>query len=154
MTVSGAVVYSSGNTLRQTAKGSSGQLLIAQGTNSPQWKNPITTLVWYIEGALSVNSTGSAVVSMPYGFTVQTGSLRINAAPTGQAVIVDIKKDGASIYSTKPQIAAGSKKSNQTGILSVTSFAESSEVHVSVDQVGSTLAGSGLTIMLKGTRKY
>jgi hypothetical protein len=54
MTVSGAVVYSSGNTLMQTAKGLSGQLLIAQGTNAPKWATPVGGMMWYFDGTQAV----------------------------------------------------------------------------------------------------
>jgi hypothetical protein len=152
--LSGALVYSSGSSLRPTARGSSGQLIVSQGNTAPVWRSPTTSLVWFIDGRLAVTGTGGAVITMPYSFTVSTGSLRINVAPTGANVIVDVKANGASIYSVKPTVIASQRLSNQSGIFSNTSFSGGSILNVAIDQIGSSFAGSGLTIMLNGTRKY
>ena len=39
-------------------------------------------------------------------------------------------------------------------VLSTMNLTAGSELTLNVDQVGSTFAGSGLTIMLTGTRRY
>ncbi|MBI3331947.1 hypothetical protein HYZ99_03230 [Candidatus Peregrinibacteria bacterium] len=151
---SGAIAFTSGGTLSRTAQGTSGQIILSQGLSAPVWKTPTSSMVWFFEGGLFVTATGGAVVTMPYGITLGTGSLRVNVAPTGAAIIVDVFKDGTSIYSTKPQIAVSAKTSAKTGIFSTTALTEGSVIRFSIDQVGSTIAGSGLTIMLNGTRKY
>ncbi len=154
MTVSGAVVYSSGNTLMQNAKGASGQILISQATSAPKWATPLTSMVWYLDNNISPGTNQGPVVIMPYGLLVSTGSLRIKGAPTGSDLIIDIRKDNVSIFSTKPKILAGQTIGGKNMVLSTTNLTAGSEITVSVDQTGSTFSGSGLTIMLSGTRKY
>jgi hypothetical protein len=67
---------------------------------------------------------------------------------------VDIRKDGTTIFSTRPQINAGATTGGGSATFSVTAIPGSSELSLSVDQVGSTFTGSGLTVMLTGTRKF
>jgi hypothetical protein len=153
-TVSGALVYTSGSTLLSTAKAQSGQILVGRGTAAPVFRNPTGSLVWYLDGTLSVGTFQGAVVTVPFGFVASSVTLRIKGAPTGAALIVDIRKDGTTIFSAKPQINAGATTGGGSATFSVTAIPSSSELSLSVDQVGSTFAGSGLTVMLTGIRKY
>ena len=154
MTVSGAVVYSSGNTLLQNAKGSSGQVLISQATSAPKWATPTSSMVWYLDGTMAVGGTQGAVVTMPMGFTASGVSLNIKGAPTGTVLIVDIKKNGTSLFSTNPQINTAATRGGSNAVFTTTNLPIGSVMSVDITQVGSTFAGSGLTIMLNGTRKY
>lgn len=154
MTVSGAVVYSSGNTLMQTAKGLSGQLLIAQGTNAPKWAAPVGGMMWYFDGTQAVATSKGPQITMPFGLIVESISLSAKGAPTGAALIMDINKDGVSIFSTRPQIDAGAVTGGGTAVFSTTVIPVNSVLTLDVDQIGSTFAGSGITVMLKGTRQY
>jgi hypothetical protein len=77
--------------------------------------------------------------------------LNCTTAPTGAAIIVDVKKNGTTIFSTKPQIDATAKTSATSGtpaVLSVTSIADDDEITFDVTQVGSTIAGAGLKATL------
>lgn len=154
MTVSGAVVYSSGNTLMQTAKGLSGQLLIAQGTNAPKWAAPVGGMMWYFDGTQTVVVSKGPQITMPFGLIVEGISLKAKGAPTGAAFIMDINNDGVSIFSTRPQIDAGAITGGGTAVFSSTVIPVNSVLTLDVDQIGSTFAGSGITVMLKGTRQY
>ncbi len=154
MTVSGAVVYSSGNTLMQTAKGLSGQLLIAQGTNAPKWATPVGGMMWYFDGTQAVATSKGPQITMPFGLIVESISLSAKGAPTGAALIMDINKDGVSIFSTRPQIDADAVTGGGAAVFSTTVIPVNSVLTLDVDQIGSTFAGSGITVMLKGTRQY
>ena len=72
----------------------------------------------------------------------------IDTAPTGAAAIMDVEKNGTTIYSTKPQIAAGANTVT-AGVLSVTSFAANDRITFKVTQIGSTAAGEGLRFTMK-----
>ncbi len=154
MTVSGAVVYSSGNTLKQTAKGLSGQLLIAQGTSAPKWANPTGGMIWYFDGTQAVTTMKGPQITMPFGLTLTGVTLKAKGAPTGAALIYDINKNGTTIFSTRPQIAAGATAGGTGAIFSITTLEPNSILTIDIDQVGSTFAGSGVTVMLKGVRNY
>jgi len=154
MTVSGAIVYSSGNTLMQNAKGQSGQLLIAQGTNAPQWKDPGGGMIWYFDGTQAVTTMKGPQITMPMALTLSGISLKAKGAPTGAALIYDINKDGVSIFSTRPQIDAAAITGGSNAVFSTTVLPADSVLTIDIDQVGSTFAGSGVTIILKGIRRY
>ncbi len=156
LNTSGALVYSRGGTLTlsQTAQGSSGTLLVGQGNTAPAWRSPVASVGWYLDGTIAAGYQQGAIVTMPMGLTATSISLRAKGAPTGQALIVDVKKDGATIFSTKPQINASATTGGSAAVLSTTNITLNAELSVDVTQVGSTFAGSGLTIMLNGTRKY
>ena len=73
-------------------------------------------------------------------------------APTGAALIVDIEKNGTSIYSTKPQFAA-SATALTAGTLKTDGtedFAAGDRITFKVTQKGSSAAGQGVTFSVKG----
>ncbi len=154
MTLSGAVVYSSGNTLKQTAKGASGQLLISQGTSAPEWKNPTGSMVWFLNGTQVTGASQGARIRMPFDMTVTAVTMDTTGAPTGAALIADIKKNDATIFSTKPQINDGAVTGGTNAVFSDTFLPAGTLITIDIAQVGSTYAGSGLTINLTGIRKY
>jgi hypothetical protein len=82
------------------------------------------------------------------GTTLVISKVRVAAstAPTGSALIVDVKKNGTSIFPTaaKPQIAAGANTG--TAVPDTTSWLDGEYLTVDVTQVGSTVAGSNLTV--------
>jgi len=91
---------------------------------------------------------------MPYGMTLTSVLIEVGTAPTGSVLIVDVKENGTSIFSTKPQIAISATDSDGgavTGVLSDTSLARRSVITVIVDQIGSTIAGAGLKVTLIGS---
>lgn len=132
----------------------SGSILVSRSVGQAEWKSPVTSLVWYIEGDLSSGTRQGAVVTMPFGMTVTGIDLHVKGAPTGQALIIDVNEAGATLYSTKPQINDGGSTEAGTEVLSDASLARGAEITIDIDQVGSTFAGSGLTIMVHGTRTY
>jgi|GEM_PF-5243039 len=134
---------------------SSGSVLVSRASGTAEWKPPTSTLVWYIDGTLGAGTSQSATVTMPYGFTVTDIDLKVGTAPTGAALIVDINEAGSSLYTTTlPQISAGSTTELGTENLTDASLAQGAEITVDIDQVGSSVAGANLTIMLHGTRHY
>jgi len=71
-----------------------------------------------------------------------------NTAPVGAAVIVDVHKDGTTIFTNqahRPQIADGANVGNTTDI-DVASWATDAYLQIDVDQIGSGTAGSDLTV--------
>ena len=72
----------------------------------------------------------------------------IDTAPTGAACIVDILKNGTTIYSTKPQFAA-SGNGLTSGTLSTTTFVSGDRITFKLTQKGSTVAGQGVRFTLK-----
>lgn len=151
-TISGSSIYT--NDLINSAAAESGSVLVTQQTGGPQWLTQTSALIWYLDGDISTGTEQGAVVTVPQNFVSKAVHLKVKTAPTGQALIVDINRDGTSIFSTRPQINASSTTGGDSAIFSFTGLTEGDELSVDVDQVGSGTAGNGLTIMLQGVRKY
>ena len=102
-------------------------------------------------------TTGTAKVTfrMPVAMTLTAVRLNVNTAPTGSALVVNIKEAGTTVFSTKPQIDASAKTSvgsGTTAVISDSSLASDAEITIDIDQIGSTIAGKGLKVWLIGTR--
>jgi hypothetical protein len=108
------------------------------------------TALFTYEGVLTVsdnplriyNQTGST-------HTISKVFIAVNTAPTGaNSILVDIHKDGTTIFTTqsnRPAITA----SNFTGVtttIEVPAWADGSYLTMHLDQIGSTIAGSNLTV--------
>lgn len=132
----------------------SGSVLISQTSGAPIWKEDQVSLVWYIDGDLSAAIEQGATVVLPFGMTVSDIDMHVKTAPTGADLIVDINENATSIYTTRPQISAGSSTEAGTESLADTTLAAGSEITVDIDQIGSSVAGSSLTIILHGVKKY
>jgi hypothetical protein len=78
--------------------------------------------------------------------------ISVSTAPTGATLIVDVNKNGTSIWATTPAnrptiatsgfVAAG-------GAIDTTALADGDFLTVDVDQVGSTVAGEDLTVVIR-----
>ena len=68
--------------------------------------------------------------------------------PTGASLIADIKKDGVTIFSTKPEIDASGTEEDGNHVVSDSSLAADAQISAEITQIGSTLPGSNLTLIL------
>ncbi|MFC1674203.1 hypothetical protein ACFL12_08775, partial [Pseudomonadota bacterium] len=99
---------------------------------------------------VATQTYGELVMTRSGSFTGEAGYL--DTVPTGTALIVDVEKNGASIYTTKPQFAvststltAGTLKTDGTE-----DFVSGDCITFKVTQIGSTAAGAGLRFTTKG----
>ena len=104
-------------------------------------------------------TTGTAKVTFraPVAFLLTGVAASVNTAPTGSTLIVDINNGANSALSTKLSIDASEKTSATAATAAVIDtsyddFAADSETTIDIDQIGSTVAGKGLKVILKGTR--
>ena len=122
-----------------------------------------TTLRWPVELVIACSdestnlTTGTAKVTFraPYAFTLTAVRASVNTAPTGSTLIVDINEGGTSVLSTKLSIDASEKTSTtaaSVAVISDSAIADDSELTIDIDQIGSTIAGKGLKVVLIGTR--
>lgn len=119
---------------------------------------PLESIIIAVSDETTALTTGTAKVTirMPYAFTISNVRLSATTAPTGAALIADVKQGGTTIFSTKPQIDAGSKTSVGSGVtpvLSTTNIADDTEITVDISQIGSSVAGAGLKVVLFGVRQ-
>jgi len=102
-------------------------------------------------------TTGTAKVTfrMPCAVTLTAVRASVTTAPTGSTLVVDINEAGASILSTKLSIDASEKTSTTAAtppVISDSALADDAEMTIDIDQIGSTIAGTGLKVTLIGTR--
>lgn len=105
-------------------------------------------------GTLTVR-TGTSRFPIKGGtFTIQTVAAMVDTAPTGASVIIDVNKNGSTIYGTqsnRPTIAA-SGTSATVGAHTATTVTDGDYITIDIDQIGSTIAGSNLTVVIRMQR--
>ena len=106
-------------------------------------------LVWYIGGTLATGTNVSAEFSAAASYSIVGFNGRVKTAPTGSAIIIDIKKNGSTIYTTKPQINAGATADNGAEVLLSTTITSGDVLTMDITQVGSTTPGTNLTVALE-----
>ena len=96
-----------------------------------------------------VGTYGELVMSRSGDFVGEAGY--IDTAPTGSTLILDILKNGSSIYSTKPIFAIG-QNSLTPGILNAgaAAFVSGDRLTFKTTQIGSSVAGQGIRFTLNG----
>lgn len=107
-----------------------------------------TTPCFAVVGACSTGTNKAPSIIAPCDLTIVKVKLYARTAPVGAALIVDVNKDGTTIFTTqgnRPSIADGAN-TGDSGTPDVTALAEGDRLDVDIDQVGSTTAGSDLTI--------
>jgi hypothetical protein len=107
------------------------------------------------ESTLLTTGNSKVTFRMPFAGTLQSVRSSLTLAPSGSTLVVDINKNATTILSTKLSIDAGEKTSVTAAtpvVISGTSLADDDEITIDIDQVGSTFAGAGLKVLLKGTK--
>lgn len=93
--------------------------------------------------------TGTIPFRVPVAMTIQHVRLACGTAPTGAAILVDVNKGGTTIFTTqanRPTIATSATSETATTAPDVTSLAAGDKLTVDIDQIGSSVTGSDLTI--------
>lgn len=100
-------------------------------------------------------TTGTSLTPAMYVIATQTITkvyAYVKTAPTGASILIDINKNGTSIWNTTPAnrltISAAAQSGTQTSF-DTTSLAEGDILTFDIDQVGSTVAGADITIIVK-----
>lgn len=102
-------------------------------------------------------SAGAGALRYPIGtgtWTIASVRVTLGTAPTGSAAIVDVNKNGTTIYATqanRPTVADGANAATG-GTASTTSVTAGDYLSVDVDQVGSTTPGSDLVVAIRLAR--
>jgi len=102
-----------------------------------------------VDGALIVEDNPLKIYNNTgMDLTITRVHLAVDTAPTGAAIIVDIHKNGTTIFTNpahRAQIAAGATNGETTDI-DVATWTAGEYLTAHVDQVGSTLAGEDIVI--------
>jgi len=96
-----------------------------------------------------VNKTNKLIADKAY--TITKAYAYATTAPTGASLLFDINVNGTTIWSTQANrlaIASASNSGTQTSF-NTTALAENDVLSIDIDQIGSTIAGSDITVTLK-----
>ena len=93
---------------------------------------------------------------MPYAMTLTDIRASVTTAPVGSTILVDVKQNGSSIFTTNVLSIDSTERTSTTAAtaanITTTALGDDGEITVSIAQVGSTTAGAGLKITLIGTK--
>jgi hypothetical protein len=113
----------------------------------------VETFVLSRPGALVV-ANGTLKLPISGSYTLIDYRVRVGTAPTGASLIVDIDKNDVSLFTTqgnRPTIAAAANLASTT-MPDITTFVNGDHISIDVDQIGSTVAGSDLVVVLRMRR--
>jgi hypothetical protein len=134
------------------AVGSNGDVLRANSANSTGWEtaNNRQTQLFAFTGTATVQ----AGVLRWYNRTGRTLNIigawaAANTQPTGAALVVDVNKNGTTIYTTqgnRPSVSVSTNGGAISVTPDVTTIADGDYITVDVDVIGSTIAGADVTV--------
>lgn len=95
--------------------------------------------------------TNKMIYMIPFDMTIIGVQAKVLTAPTGADLIIDINKNGTSLYTTqanRPIIAAGETEV-VADLPDIVSLSQDDIISIDIDQVGSTIAGANLVVDLE-----
>lgn len=151
------LTFANGQTLILSANPTGARTLTlpdVTGTVYSTGNSPVAPPTYNVPGTVAV-ATGTARWYNDTGRTLTFVGARssVGTAPTGASLIVDVKVNGTSLWSVtpanRPTIAAAAQTSGNVTTFDNATIANGSYVTVDVVQVGSTAAGSDLTVQFE-----
>jgi hypothetical protein len=105
---------------------------------------------WFLPDLQVVGTNVAAQIKISSGVNLFLSAVTLLAetAPTGAAMIVDIKKNGSTIFTVKPQIADGATSGGSAATFAIASVANGDILTIDMSQVGSTEPGRDVTVGL------
>ena len=92
----------------------------------------------------------------PFALTVEDVQLAVGTSPTDADLIVDVNKSGTTIFTTqgnRPTVPDGDADGiGAAATPDVTAVAAGDYLTVDIDQIGSTIAGGFLTVVVQYAR--
>jgi hypothetical protein len=89
----------------------------------------------------------------PFAFNLTSVECCVTTAPTGSALTVDVESPaGTTLLSAVASISASAFTATGSVSGGTQSIAKGARVSIDIDQIGSTIAGTGLKVTLLGTR--
>ena len=140
-----AIQYLSGGILNRTNSSEQGSGALLDLPYDMSWIAGYDSN-WVSED-ITVRTYGESIMPRSGEFIGEVGFVATGS--TGAIIIVDVFKNGTTIYATtKPQFPTGTAWMT-AGVLSTTTFVAGDRITFKVTQVGSTVAGKGLRFNLK-----
>lgn len=101
-----------------------------------------------------VVATGQGRFYFESARTILSVRASVGTAPTGAAIIIDVKRNGTTIFTTqanRPTIAINAFTSGLVTNMDVNTVAAGDYLTVDIAQVGSTAAGADLTVQIRAS---
>ena len=98
---------------------------------------------------VAVATYGETVIGR--AITITGEKAYVDTAPTGATLIMDIMKNGTTIYASTKPLFAISANTHTVGVATTTALAAGDRVTFKVTQIGSTEPGEGVRFTLLGT---
>ncbi len=110
------------------------------------------TYLFPVPGPLFVETMAASPIPVIRASSITRVFGYVGTAPVGADIIVNIKKNGSSIWATTPanrlKILAGAQSGSQTAF-DTTTLAQDDILTLDIDQIGSSTAGSDLVVAVK-----
>lgn len=135
------------------AMNDNGGKIVAVKANETGWEYkaiPKGGISFFVPGDASVGQNKVGFVC-PCAMTIVKCIAKVTTAPTGASLIADVHKNGTTIFTTqanRPTIAAAGT-SVTTAAPDVVTLEEGDFVTLDIDQIGSTIAGANLAIVVE-----
>jgi YD repeat-containing protein len=149
------VVGSAADTPARLAVGASNGMLLTVASGEAtglKWAAPVRYLTLGRSGTLTATA-GAARLYVPFTCTITNIRATVGTAPTGADLIIDCNKNDVTLFTTqgnRPTIAAGAY-TDLTNTPDVTSIAANDYLTVDCDQIGATIPGSDLVVVIEVT---
>ena len=112
------------------------------------------TFMFSMEGDLTTGAKPLRIY-MPVAYTIDKVFIAVNTAPLNQAVVIDVEKDGVTIFTDqgkRPSIAAAAY-TDESDTPDVTALIAGSYLTYSIDQIGTGTVGADLTVHVRCTQE-
>ncbi len=124
--------------------------VVANNYIAPESSEQLVTFTFGVNGTLTTGAKPVRVHS-PAALTISGVTATVNTAPTNGSVIIDVHKNGTTIFTTqgnRPEITAGNND-DLSSTPDVTTLALNDVLTVEVDGVGGTIAGADLVVQVR-----
>jgi len=156
LTTQGDILYEDASGLARLGAGTAGKFLTTQGTGAnPSYTNPTMSFIVSLtaEDGDATVADDLAQIRMPFAFELTEVRAFCNTAPTGATLTFDIEEAGSTILSTLITIDATEKTSTTAAtppVINDSTLANDAIISFNCDQIGSTVAGAGIKLVLIG----
>lgn len=131
---------------------STADVYTAAGTGGIAAGVTVTPVIPYASSGILTVRTGVTRFRWPFGAVILGVSAAVSTAPTGASIIFDINRNGVSIFNptaNRPVIAAGAFATLTEIVPDTFTMFLGDYLTVDIDQVGSSVAGSDLTVFIR-----